>query len=538
MVCAAGGRNEVKRLKITTLCKLRRIIARLRATYPSVVILIGLVAAQVLVYLLCVAFRWESAAILMTAVACRALLLGGRRIALGVALLLIGTTPLIVELETSRAPTKLPHAIALRVDGPPRFPSPGGVQFDGTLLPEGASDLDERETTWWPRKIRCQGALLPWRNLAAVKPDSIVHARAECTPITPNLNPFSDQSRLVLLGISHRCRILAASVDGGIVSARARFIQRVKATLGDTEETGLLLALTIGYREGISRKTEDAFRRTGLSPALVFSGYQITLVFGVVWGILNYIRRTLCRGMYVSARFVQAALAVGATWVLVSLAGFEVTAIRATVALVLVVVGRLSERRTTLFGTIVASEVVLLSIWPLCLVEPSVALTYAALYGISLGSAAVGADQRRTLVGWCAILLCTFLSTSVVLVAWFGTVTPASLLFSPLLTPVFSIFGTLLGLFALTLLGSGVDGGGACARSVAELLGHLRDFVLWCAEWKWTQIKLNDLERWLVAGAGTVLLLVLSLGIARKLLQTQNFLTTSAMKLRENRLMP
>lgn len=356
-----------------------------------------------------------------------------------------------------------------------RYPKPGEIQFG--LRVEGGRTATSEKGKY---QILCKGIYLPWRNSSQLREGNVVQAKVKIKGLAGIVDWY--RHHLSARGYQGTCTVKALAIKDSseeIFSALRRQVrEKVYKVLGRNESVGLLLATAIGSRDQIGKVTEDAFRCTGLMHLLVLSGFQLTLVFGSV-SLLA--RRGLGRISWVRAvcnvNLVSVGLGLLSVVALLILAGLEHSSTRAAVAMLLVALGLWWERRVHLGNTILASLFLLSLLWPSCIFDLGVQLTYAALVGILIGNLENnGLRSYLSCSLWCSVC------TSLVLLLRGQGISIGGFVLNPLLSGVCSFVGTQIGLCALGLLISGVDRRGILASVVVWVLEEFKYLIRYLSD--------------------------------------------------------
>jgi ComEC/Rec2-related protein len=493
-----------------------RFIARLRSTCPLLPIAAGLVAGQGLAWwglgyaavallLLLITHRWRWSAV-------------GAPFGIGLAAGCLSMGLLISGLPDNFSSRET--RLVAKVIEAPRRRSPGSVQFEVQILRE----VSDEESALKGRRLRCRAVDLPWREIDGMVRGDIFVILARVAPVDWNSNPFSYDATLLRHGVSGECRVryaarLLRGVPGIFERMREGIKEHARVALGNHERAGLILALTLGERDALSNRTEIGFREAGLSHLLVLSGYQVSLVYAILfWALRALLRTATLRGsLWVRAPGIFSFLLTSA---FVALVGVESSSLRAAIAMVLVVAARLSERASSLWTSILGSLCVLTVLCPGAIFEPGVQLTYGALFGIALG--AEGSKGK----------LETFLSVSVwatliplaLSAVWFGAVALGGLLLNPALAPVLSLAGTIAGGAALALKVVGIDRSGILLDLIANVLTVLRELVVQSARLPWVFAECGAFEAAALFAFVVFLCLLKARSILKSRLKGLNFM--------------
>lgn len=318
------------------------------------------------------------------------------------------------------------------VDETPRFPKVGEVLM--------------AVMTSYGQRILLKGKDLPWSNASSAEiGDSVqVIAKVELLPDWPL--PLSYEATLRRHGFSAQGKIkyITKSLNHAppfFEDAKKNLFVQVRTAFTDDSITNLFLSLTLGSRDGVSDGILESFKRTGLMHLLVFSGCQVVSVF-----------------MTVKALARSSIIAVIAATLLVLLVGVDPSSFRALMALVLVMLAHAWERRSGFAHAIMVGLFLTSLAWPGSFLEPDVDLTFAALFGISLGltvSAKLTPISKLGVLLW--VSLYVWATTTFITLLWFGTCSLAGIFLNPLVAPLVSFVITQGGLISLFAFGIGVD---------------------------------------------------------------------------------
>lgn len=382
----------------------------------------------------------------------------------------------------------------VQVDAPVRRRRVGEKELSLLITGRLRPDLSSLEMEESPKPIRvmCKAIDLPWVNISAAEEGSFLIVRARFRGIDRHNPLFSYQATLLRRGYSATCRIVFASpvlhrespLLGGL---RASLEEAAEHVLGDGEASGLLLSVALGTRDRLSQRTEEAFKATGLAHVLVFSGYQISIVYLLVLQLAALLLRatfSTLPGPWIRLSTLAplkrqfALLSTGPALLLACIAGLDGAAVRALTAVAVSVAATVSERGAGMLRGIAAALLVTSMVWPGSFLEPGMQLTYAALAGIWVGAAAPHGWRRFVLISFAV-----WVFTSVVVMAWFKSYPWLGLFLNPLFAPLFSIVGCCGGLVVLFGSAAGFAPAEQVLHPIAWILTGLRDAVLWTAEW-------------------------------------------------------
>lgn len=422
----------------------------------------------------------SAAAVLLAGLVARCVVSKRRKAALGVLTgALSGVLAMIALLPEVGILAAGERTFRARVDAEPRRGAPGALRLSLTI----ADPLDVAlGATAAPVRVMAHGIDLPWRNAGTLERGDLLWVQMRCVPLPPSVNPLSADARMRRDGYSASCRLMYASrrEPGGadfVARLRAAIASLVISTAGDSERGRLILSMAFGFRDLLSQRTEQAFRKTGLSHLLVVSGYQVSMMFfvlyvlaeraiGGVWGRL--------RGPPLPVSIPASAIGLLGGLGFVALTGGESASIRAGWAILFFVIAKALERGNGMFRGVLFSLLGVSILWPVALADPGIGLTFAALCGIAIGSSFASSALGKY-VAVCAV---TSLATSIVSLAWFSTFSLSGFLLNPLLAPLLSVLSVYGGVIGVLGVLSHVDGSGLILQGVGNLLLLVRDLLL------------------------------------------------------------
>ncbi len=216
--------------------------------------------------------------------------------------------------------------------------------------------------------------------------------------------------------------------------ARAReWLHRTVSMVG-YPSSALLEALLIGSREDVPEELYAGFQRTGSLHILALSGLHVTVIYGIVIGLLAFLRR---RG----PRFLLATIVLLGYQIL---AGFMPSLLRATVMIVIGGIASMLDRDAEPLNLLALSCIVILLIDPWQVFSLSFQLSFLALAGILL----IGPLVQRPLEGFVPRFLLLPFAMSVgaqaatlpLIIGQFGVYYPSGLIAGLLLVPLTTAF--------------------------------------------------------------------------------------------------
>jgi competence protein ComEC len=200
---------------------------------------------------------------------------------------------------------------------------------------------------------------------------------------------------------------------------RYRLRQRLHAVLGGSPHTGLILALSLGDRSGISRGQWRVLTRTGTNHLLAISGLHIGLVAGIAFALTCWLWPLLGRAaLWLPAPRVAAIVAFLAAAVYALLAGLTVPTQRALIMVAAMLLGTIHRRMrpVTVLGLALLG---VLLFDPFSVLSPGFWLSFAAVAVILFALALYTLPSASGTVRFGRIQLSIFLGLAPLLAVWF-----------------------------------------------------------------------------------------------------------------------
>ncbi len=225
----------------------------------------------------------------------------------------------------------------------------------------------------------------------------------------------------------------------GLARLRIDLADRIVAALPG-REGGIAAALLVGDRRYISQHTYRLFQKSGLAHLLAISGLHMGLVCFGVMGVVRFCGALVpAYAVRVPLHKVAAVVALMAGGAYVLLSGGAISAVRAFLMAVLVVIAVLSDRMAVTMRNVALAAFAILTVNPVALFSASFQLSFAATsilvwwyesigwqgpqrYG--LASYGVGRRIHRFLWGLVITASLASLATAPFTAQHFGSVTP------------------------------------------------------------------------------------------------------------------
>ena len=472
-------------------------IISLRAVVPALPVAVGTFLGQGIAWICSV----KTLVLLVTGLGCCVALSRRRFSALLAGVSLGIATGVVASLLHPTPWSGSDVQVLVRVEEPPSRREAGEVTFTGREVLGG-----ER------RMLRARSVDLPWRNASLIQRGDVVWVRGSLAPVERPWNPFSWEGWLWRRGVSGEMKAIfvSSAVERAptvLDSVRERIRARVAAITDDRRGGALFLSMALGERDVLSRHVEETFKALGLTHLLVVSGYQVSLVFGVIFA--------MCLWMSAIVR-PTLALRHCATWCAfigaggyVALVGAEMSSVRALIAAACLCVALVIDRRHRFAQRWATALLMIQVVYPWALFDIGVLLTFAALGGIGVGSVLGG---RRTIASVVWVTVSVWLFTSLITIVWTGSVSFAGLLLNLVLAGPWSVLNCTVGVVGLVLTTLHQPTGEWVVWMVGRINEAVVQVLLWLVPHLGMRGELQGRIRWILVA----ILVGLSIGVCRK----------------------
>ncbi|VEN74756.1 DNA internalization-related competence protein ComEC/Rec2 [Candidatus Desulfarcum epimagneticum] len=316
-----------------------------------------------------------------------------------------------------------------------------------------------------------------------ISPGDLISFKGRLFKIKNFANPFGFdyQSHMAFkrIWVSSHCpgkkiKVLEKRKDFGPGAAIGSFRRKIAAFIDREAESrpvsaGILKAVTIGDRTGISPHVREAFNRAGAGHLLAISGLHIgiiaTLSFFVFTRLLWRFRRALLSGR---ARQAAAILSLVPVISYAAISGMSPSAQRAMIMAAVVLFSLWAQRRHEPFNALALAAFAMLILSPQSLFSISFRLSFAAVFAILWGfshirfSPAPDAPFRVRAARWSGAMLAASFFAILGTLPWtlfyFSQVSVIGIATNFVLIPLVGFLATPLGLLAVFFHGLGLFG--------------------------------------------------------------------------------
>ncbi|MFC1959279.1 ComEC/Rec2 family competence protein [Chloroflexota bacterium] len=164
--------------------------------------------------------------------------------------------------------------------------------------------------------------------------------------------------------------------------------QRIAEALPEPQAS-LLTGILLGVETGISPEVRDAFNATGTSHVIAISGFNMTLIAGLVAGMLAVLMPT--------RRKLIVILGVTVILIYTIFVGANPAVLRATLMSILLISAPLFHRRTYVPASLAAAALLMSTLNPFVLWDVGFQLSFAAVLGLALFVTPLEKGFRRVL---------------------------------------------------------------------------------------------------------------------------------------------
>jgi competence protein ComEC len=183
---------------------------------------------------------------------------------------------------------------------------------------------------------------------------------------------FLSKNDIIILSGKNDKLTFAKSIN----SIRRYVLSAVNSSIKTKKTRQLILALLIGDRSELDKKTLQSFTNAGVVHILAISGLHVGIIYMFLITLLKFCDRNK------SLKIFRTGMILLVIWGYALLTGFSPSVSRAATMFSLFAVGRLINRDTSVYNLIAASALINLLINPLLIFHVGFQLSYAAVAGI------------------------------------------------------------------------------------------------------------------------------------------------------------
>lgn len=154
------------------------------------------------------------------------------------------------------------------------------------------------------------------------------------------------------------------------------YAEKVLSTYISSErELNMAKAMLIGRREEITPEMEYVYESSGTAHILAVSGLHVGIIYLIFSSIFKFLKRRKSNWIYFGINFC-------AIWSFAFITGLSPSAQRAATMLTFILIAEFTQRKSSIYNTILASAFFILLFFPNLLFSVSFQLSFTAVFGI------------------------------------------------------------------------------------------------------------------------------------------------------------
>ena len=257
----------------------------------------------------------------------------------------------------------------------------------------------------------------------------------------------------------------------------------------------LLAGLLLGERTALPSEVDAAFRRAGVYHLLAVSGFNVALIAGATFALLNLVR---------FPHRAAAAIAIVVVAAFAAVVGPQASVLRAAIMATLVLGALLVERDASVLNALALSAIVILALRPGDLHDPGFQLSFAATIGI-----VVAPLPRGLVAGAVGVSLAAELAVLPITLAHFNQLSIVGPLTNLFAVPLAGL-ATIVGLAGVAAAWLSAAAGDVLVNATWPVLIVLRVLVAIAAAPPWSLVHLPAPSWLAITAYVTALLLMLT----------------------------
>ncbi len=161
-----------------------------------------------------------------------------------------------------------------------------------------------------------------------------------------------------------------------VLRIQHRLVERLKQKLNSDQAFQVIAALTLGYRDEVSRETQSCFISTGAMHVLSVSGLHVAMIFLFLHLLFGCLKKSSV------GRVLYFFIIISSLWGYALLTGFSPPVQRSVIMFTFILAGNSLERTAPVYNSIAASAFFLLFFNPDLLFDIGFQLSYMAVFSI------------------------------------------------------------------------------------------------------------------------------------------------------------
>ncbi|MGV8137441.1 MAG: ComEC/Rec2 family competence protein [Mangrovibacterium sp.] len=166
------------------------------------------------------------------------------------------------------------------------------------------------------------------------------------------------------------------SIGIGVKRFQEKLVSKLKEQLSSDQAYQVIAALTLGYRNELTRETQSHFITTGAMHILSVSGLHVAMIFLFLNSLLSFLKRSN------TGKVIYFFVMITCLWGYALLTGFSPPVQRAVIMFSFILIGNSLNRPASIYNSIAASAFFLLFFDPDLLFDVGFQLSYMAVISI------------------------------------------------------------------------------------------------------------------------------------------------------------
>jgi len=158
--------------------------------------------------------------------------------------------------------------------------------------------------------------------------------------------------------------------------SREKALDIYRSLIKDNDACAFIAALTLGYKEDLSRDIKEAFRASGTSHVLAVSGLHVGIIYLIINLMFSFLGNSSWRNV------IKQGLIILTLWMYVSLVGGSASVVRASIMLSIFCMGKMLHQKGFTYNTLAAAAFFILLFRPFSLFDVGFQMSFTAVASI------------------------------------------------------------------------------------------------------------------------------------------------------------
>lgn len=158
--------------------------------------------------------------------------------------------------------------------------------------------------------------------------------------------------------------------------AYSQQIREAAKAQSDSEEMGIVMAMTIGDKSGLDKNLRDQYARAGVGHVLALSGFHLSIIYMILQFMLGaWVGRTQWK------RIIRM-ICILMVWCFVAITGAPPSLIRAAIMFTVLMIAEMSRRKINMIDVLCVTGMVMLCVNPFLLFDVGFELSMMSMLGL------------------------------------------------------------------------------------------------------------------------------------------------------------